>query len=331
MKDWIAAVEADVPVLLWGPPGTGKTSAILAEATKRNAHVEVRIGSTLDPTDICRLTATASGVLRESAAPAFRRIQEALEKGQETWLFLDEFNCSPPAIQAALLRVVNERRVGDIDIRGCRILAAANEAEHAADGYDLSPAMLNRWMHLDWHVDPEEWTAGELSGWGGTPGPGSALIAGWISHNASALLRVPKAGDDVRGWPSPRAWSIAARFPDSAPLSLLSGVLGKAAAGEYYTWKSSLDLPKAEDVLSGKAQLPDRPDKRMTVLGSCTSYVIKRPKLHKNLWEIFKGLKRSDVALVSMRRALLAFQAAGVEPVADENFDKLLNLAIRKE
>ena len=56
-------------------------------------------------------------------------------------LFLDELSTAPPAVQAALLRVVLERVVGDLTLPDeVAVVAAANPPDQAADGWDLSGA-----------------------------------------------------------------------------------------------------------------------------------------------------------------------------------------------
>ena len=70
-------------------------------------------------------------------------------------LFLDELSTAPPAVQAALLRVVLERRVGALQLPAgaVRIVAAANPRVGAADGWELSPPLANRFVHLYWMHD----------------------------------------------------------------------------------------------------------------------------------------------------------------------------------
>ena len=69
-------------------------------------------------------------------------------------LFLDELSTAPPAVQAALLRLVLERRVGALRLPpGVRIVAAANPRSSAADGWELSPPLANRFVHLQWTHD----------------------------------------------------------------------------------------------------------------------------------------------------------------------------------
>ena len=71
-------------------------------------------------------------------------------------LFLDELSTAPPAVQAALLRLVLERRVGALRLPpGVRIVAAANPRSSAADGWELSAPLANRFVHLQWTHDHE--------------------------------------------------------------------------------------------------------------------------------------------------------------------------------
>jgi len=48
-------VEANVPVILWGPPGQGKTSVIKALAIKADRHLEIILASIREPQDFAGL------------------------------------------------------------------------------------------------------------------------------------------------------------------------------------------------------------------------------------------------------------------------------------
>ncbi len=129
------AVAARVPVLLWGAPGTGKTSAIRAMAHAMDLPCETVIASIREPSDFAGLPIVVGDVVRFAPPAWARRLAEA----GHGLLFLDELSTAPPAVQAALLRVVLERAVGDLTLPDeVAVVAAANPPEQAADGWDLS-------------------------------------------------------------------------------------------------------------------------------------------------------------------------------------------------
>src|SRR5262249_51485082 len=144
------AVAAGVPVLLWGSPGTGKTSAVVALGASLGWPVETVIGSIREPSDFAGLPVVSDGSVSLSP-PSWATRLCAAGRGL---LFFDELTTAPPAVQAAMLRVVLERVVGDTHLpAGVRVVAAANPPDEAADGWELSAPLANRLVHLDWPVD----------------------------------------------------------------------------------------------------------------------------------------------------------------------------------
>src|SRR5262249_12338554 len=188
-------------------------------------------------------------------------------------LFLDETSTAPPAVQAALLRVVLERTVGDLVLPGgVAVVAAANPPEQAADGWDISPPLANRFCHLEWDLQAREWADGILAGFAQPAVP--ALPADRMRAettaaraNVGAFVAVgphlPRAhpGDGAgagRAWPSPRSWDMAARLLAATVVCgstgqvaalLVAGVVGTGAAAEFLAWREDLDLPDPEAVL----------------------------------------------------------------------------------
>jgi MoxR-like ATPase len=106
------ALVARVPVLLWGAPGTGKTSTTRALAAAMGIPCETVIASIREPSDFAGLP-VVDGVSVLFAPPRWAEQLTAAGRGV---LFLDEISTAPPAVQAALLRVVLERTVGDLQL-----------------------------------------------------------------------------------------------------------------------------------------------------------------------------------------------------------------------
>ena len=323
-------LAADVPILLWGAPGTGKTASLLAEAEALGAYVEVLIGSTLDPLDVGGYLVPRENGVVSVPPPWAKRLHAAILAGKVAWLLLDELSCAPPSVQAALLRVVHERRVGELDLRGCRVVAAANPGETAADGGDLSAATANRWAHLDWVVDVAAWSAGTLRNWGAGHGTAkasalAASVAAFVQRHPKALLAVPEHLSQAgRAWPSPRSWtaaiSAASAAPDIYTLRLVASCVGDGVASEWHAYHLERDLPDPEAVLSGKAALPNRGDRVAATLSSVVAAALAtredRTTRVARAWEILIST-RADIA-VTAARALL--DATDGVPVIAESY-----------
>ncbi|MGH9043028.1 MAG: AAA family ATPase, partial [Acidimicrobiia bacterium] len=255
------ALSVRAPVLLWGSPGCGKTSVVRALAAAAGWPCEVVVASIHDPTDFSGLP-VVRGAEVELAPPRWAR---RLAGDGPAVLFLDELTTAPPAVQAALLRVVLERTVGDLDLGPqVAVVAAANPPGEAAGGWDLSPPLANRFCHLEWRLDAGAFAAGLSAGWpplrlpagaladGPEPGPSRGLVAAFVTARPSLLCAVPTGEAAGRAWPSPRTWELVARLLDAARWTgvsaeaqhlLLAGAVGEGAALEFTAWEAALDLP----------------------------------------------------------------------------------------
>ena len=320
------AVAARVPVLLWGAPGTGKTSAIRAMADAAGMSCETVIAAIREPSDFSGLPIVDQGVVRFAPPRWAQRLAEA----GTGLLFLDEISTAPPAVQAALLRVVLERVVGDLALPDdVTIVAAANPPEQAADGWDLSAPLANRFCHLDWTVEAATFAPGIVGGfpapavpvlpasWGHHLPLARGLIAAFVSVRPALVLDVPadatRAG---RGWPSPRTWEMAARLWAAASAAgasaacraaLVSGAVGEAAGIQLLTWETQMDLPDPEAVLADpeSADIPDRGDRAYAVLSAVAAAVAANPTIERwNAgWQVLAraGERAPDVAAVAAR------------------------------
>lgn len=324
------AVAARVPVLLWGSPGTGKTSAIRAMAAEMGWPCETVIAAIREPSDFAGLPVVASGEM--TMAPP-RWAQRLAAEGRGL-LFLDEISTAPPAVQAALLRVVLERVVGDLDLPDdVVVVAAANPPEQAADGWDLSAPLANRFCHLDWEVEPAVFAAGLVGGfevpavpvlpegWEAGIAQARGLVAAFITVRPGLTCELPTdAARAGRGWPSPRTWDMASRLwaaaraaevSTEAETALVTGAVGEGPGVEFLMWHMEMDLPDPEEVLADPEGfvIPDRGDRTHAVLTSVAAAVAADPTVERWLagWKVVGrvGDTTPDVAAVAAR-ALVA-------------------------
>jgi hypothetical protein len=320
------AVAARIPVLLWGTPGTGKSSAVRDLAAAMHWPCEVVIASIREPSDFAGLPVVADGGVR-FAPPRWAQNLHAAQRGI---LFLDEISTAPPAVQAALLRVVLERVVGDLVLpEGVAVVAAANPPEEAADGWDLSPPLANRFCHLDWGSDANTFGQGLTAGWT-TPlvptvpedwlqaeATARGLVAAFIGVRPALLSQMPKeAGQAGRAWPSPRTWEMAAQLlavadqvgaSEGARMALAMGSVGTGAGVEFLTWINEMDLGDPEEALRDPMsfQLPERGDRAYAALSAVAAAVAARPTPERWVagWKVLAkaGKRAPDIAAMAAR------------------------------
>jgi ribosomal protein S11 len=345
------AVAAGVPVLLWGAPGTGKTSAIRAMADAGGWPCETVIAAIREPSDFSGLPVVVDGVVH--FAPP--RWAERLAAAGRGLLFLDEISTAPPAVQAALLRVVLERVVGDLTLPDeVVVVAAANPPEQAADGWDLSAPLANRFCHLDWHVDAAAFAQGLVGGWpaaviptlaegwdsGDLHARAQAQVAAFVTVRPALVCAVPTdAAGAGRGWPSPRTWDMAARLlvatevvgaSSQVVTVLLNGALGPGAGTEFLLWRSEMDLPDPEEVLADPARfvVPDRADRAYAALSAVAAAVASRPTVERWLagWQVVVrvGQATPDVAAVAARTLAQCRPPGAVAPPEVKLFAPML-------
>lgn len=144
----------EVPILLIGAPGVGKTEGVKAHFD----YVEVVLTSTMVEEDIAGLPYREDDYDYRTIPAIFRRLNEAADSGKSTALFLDELDKARRAVADTLLTLVASRRVGSAGLpdNTC-IVAAANPPEFGG-GDGISDAMMSRFSAIDYTPDVSEWS-----------------------------------------------------------------------------------------------------------------------------------------------------------------------------
>lgn len=335
MRVIAAAYRANVPLLVWGSPGQAKSAKIGSYAKKWCEFFDTIVGGNREATDFLGLPIqTDDGVI--NVPPSFAIKANA---AKSALLFFDELTTAAPSVQKAMLRIFQERVVGELQLKDhVRIIAAANPPEQAADGWDLPAPVANRLLHLDWHFDVDEFLVGVMNDFATSTtysieqllGPAStqqrahtaSMITAFLRERGSDLLtpEVPqdptKAG---RAWPSPRSWSNAIAVlseinprDESAQVLALSGLVGEGAATEYFKWAADLSLPNPDDVLRDPEKAIDwsqRPDVLFAIARSVSYTVVNRGKKEGyeaafKVMDAYTNHNRTDVALPSVKELL---------------------------
>ncbi|MFE2879970.1 AAA family ATPase [Streptomyces roseus] len=325
------AVAANQPVLLWGEPGIGKSAGMQQLATALGVELETVIASVHEPSDFAGLPIVGDDPATTGVPMAPPDWAVRLARTGHGLLFFDELSSAPPAVQAALLRVVLERRIGSLVLpESVRIVAAANPPSSAADGWHLSPPLANRFVHLDWTHDPRTVARGLAGTWpesaipavdparaSGAVARARGVVSGFLTARPGLAHHMPNEAEGRgRAWPSPRTWEMALRLLATgyasgagreALAAALTGAVGDAAGIELLSYVEHLDLPDPDRVLADPDAfaLPERGDRQLAFLIAVVAAVqgeLTRPRWEAG-WAVLAKAVDAGVPDVAARAA----------------------------
>ena len=255
--DKLVRNDAFLSVMMWGPPGIGKSSIVHQIADQRDVDVvDVRL-SQLAPTDLRGLPVADDGVSRWYPP-------EFLPQEGAGILFLDEFNMAPPAMQGLAQQLILDRAVGSYQVPDdWFIWAAGNRREDRAAVHEMPNPVANRFLHLDVEPDFEDLKA-------------YAYRHKWHEHIVAFLSFRPSLifnpDPEKPAWPSPRSWEMAEELY-SADLDV-STAIGEAARAEFEAYVDHYErVPDLEPILDGNAgsvDFPDEPSVRYAIVVGLT-------------------------------------------------------------
>ena len=238
------------PVMLWGPPGVGKSQMVAQVAQKNNVEViDIRL-SQMEPSDL-RGIPFRDNVSVEWAIPSM--LPNESRHGNKGILFLDEITSAAPSVSAAAYQLILDRRLGQYSVpKGWAIFAAGNRQGDRGVTYTMPAPLANRFSHFEVDINLDDWVA-----WAYTNNIDDRIIA-FLRFRPDLLFDFDPEHNPV-AFPSPRSWEFAHRAlqkfcerPD-----LLTGALqacvGPAAGVELNAFISNLDqMPDLEAIIRGE-------------------------------------------------------------------------------
>ncbi|HEY5719394.1 MAG TPA: MoxR family ATPase, partial [Gammaproteobacteria bacterium] len=224
-----AAAGQHTPVMLWGPPGIGKSDLVREVAARHGVPViDLRL-SQLEPSDLRGIPFRVDGTV-EWAVPALLPDRE--RHGPAGILFLDEINAAPPTVSAAAYQLILDRRLGEYQVPpGWAIFAAGNRQGDRGVVYSMPAPLANRFTHLELEAHLDDWVA-----WAHAFGIDPRLV-GFLRFRPDLLFDFDPS-HAVTAFPSPRSWEFAHRalgkFGDDRTLlpAALQACVGAAAGVE---------------------------------------------------------------------------------------------------
>jgi hypothetical protein len=289
------------PVFIWGPPGVGKSS-IVGQVSRELAMSFCDLRAVLlDPVDLRGFPYFSDGVAKW-ARPEF------LPSSGSGVLFLDELPQAAPMVQAALLQLVLDRKIGEYTLPdGWTIIAAGNRAEDRAGGHRIISALLNRFVHLDLEVSNDDWHA-----WAIGSGNISPVVRSFLKFRPGLLFQFDPTAN-ARAFPTPRSWSFVSSILPSATdntiLSLAAGCVGEGPAAEFVAFNRIYrGLPDIDQLLAnpGAAIVPTAPDVLYAVCGAVAERCKKADDKILGAAVKYAGKLQKEFGVLMMRDVLAA-------------------------
>jgi len=262
------------PVMLWGPPGVGKSDMVREVALKHRAPViDIRL-SQMEPSDLRGIPFRHNGTV-DWAIPSL--LPDAQRHGQTGILFLDEITSAPPTVSAAAYQLILDRRLGEYQVpEGWAIFAAGNRQGDRGVTYSMPAPLANRFSHFEVETHLDDWVA-----WAYRHNIDERII-GFLRFRPELLFDFDPAHNPV-AFPSPRSWEFAHRalqkFQDHPQLlqGTLQACVGPAAGVELNAFVNSLDkMPDLDAILAGKpVPAPDEIDLQYAVAAALVGRAIR--------------------------------------------------------
>jgi len=306
-------------LMLWGPPGIGKSTIVkqFAEANKM-VFIDVRL-TTLEPSDLRGLPHFDEKNRRTIwYMPEFIPLEDV-----PTIIFLDELTAADQRLQASAYELVLDRRIGGKPIPSqAWVVAAGNGASDGAISYSMGTALADRFQHVSLQADVKSWLE-----WARNMGLHTSVLA--FLKVKSEFLECNKLAIEQNEMvvPTPRSWervSDVLQFheksqKDGAPADRttlefdVSGYLGKKVAIEFFGVLEEIEnLPDIEKLLKADAKdqckmVPDSITAMYGLAYSVAAYINRKEdiraaiSLFENLTSVTKtAVPRQEIQTLAM-------------------------------
>lgn len=250
-------IQANIPVMVWGPPGVGKSDIVKQVCKSRDmTRIDFR-ANLMEPVDLRGIPfVSEEGTNRAKTIWAVPDMFPNVERdGPYGVLNLEEVPAAMPSMQTALYQLCLDRRVGDYVLPdGWRIIATGNQLTDGGNTYTMPTPLKNRFAHylLEPHTDDFLRYALQNS-W-------DDRITGFINFRPGLLHQFDK---DNEAFPTPRTWEILNRrlkhvgHDQGSRYYAAASIIGDGAAGEFVAFCEYRDqIPDIDMIVDNPETAP---------------------------------------------------------------------------
>jgi len=250
-----ANARSDIPSMIWGPPGVGKSQLTYQLSNKLQAKLFELRANLFDPVDVrggLKVIEQADGTYRTKYGipedypdPDFQG---------PVVLLIDELPNAPKATQNALLQLILDKKIGTYTLPAQTIIVAAgNRAADRAAVNEMPTPVKNRFAHYEIEPDIDDWCA-----WAIQNNIDSAFIS-FLRYMPKHLFNMDSREN---AFPTPRSWEMMnrkykhmLRDPESLVVGA-SAVVGDGVAGELVTFMTTLlQMPDIDQIIKSPGQV----------------------------------------------------------------------------
>lgn len=258
-------IESKRPAFIWGPPGVGKSQVIRQVAEERGAQFKDVRALLLDPVDLRGLPYINGDGRSHWATPEF------LPKDGNGIILWDELNAAPSLVQASLYQLILDNKCGEYSMPDTWYqVAAGNRETDRAVTSRMPSALANRFVHLNFEVDLDEWVSWALASGVHT------MVISFLRFRPGLLHSFDPARNTEKAFPTPRSWEFVSNILTNRPspeieYELFQGTVGEGAAAEFVGFlKIARELPNPDVILMNPdaAPVPEDPAALYAICGA---------------------------------------------------------------
>lgn len=314
IKLLLGLYHTKVPTMIWSQPGCGKTATVTMLGDVLKVPTILRSGNKADPTDFSGIPYLSENEVGAKdvkvSKPTYIR---ELEKAENGILFFDEINTCPTSIQVALLSIIQDCQFGEFTIPRTTFRVAAGNYAETLGNRQMSPALMNRFVHLFVESNPEQWCNGFVSGFQNFERPiinspeeqqkrllkYRLAVVDFIKEHPDYLSMYPEEFNNKTdvAFPTPRSWDLATQIlsvidenSEEYKEELLRGVIGTTVTPIFMSYISNyqglgVDLTTfVGNEQSFRLPNPNKADHVDKIMKSIVYYLTQEPKKYYPLW-----------------------------------------------
>jgi hypothetical protein len=229
-------LDFNIPLIIVGGPGLGKSSNSKAIALQRGADYHKFVPAYKQPSDIggIKVPVIEKQIL-EYFYQSFSRVM--FEAKSETVIHIEDLLLAPPMVGNVIMSLIESREInGDLISEHVKFIIDSNDMSHKSGSGQINAALNNRGSIAQFPIDPNGW----IKNFALPNGVAKEIIL-FIHANPDFFA----SADIPRGYTpfaTPRSWTKLSQFVERGrnDMAVVQSFVGSEAAGRFCPFVDSL-------------------------------------------------------------------------------------------